>query len=81
MIKMPKKDAYNWIDENERRIVEISDAIWEFAEVGLQEFKSSKLQVEEMEKYGFKIDTGVAGMPTAFVATWGEDKPVIGYLG
>jgi aminobenzoyl-glutamate utilization protein B len=81
MIKMPKKDAYNWIDENERRIVEISDAIWEFAEVGLQEFKSSKLQVEEMEKYGFKIDMGVAGMPTAFVATWGEDKPVIGYLG
>ena len=81
LIEMPKKEAFNWIDENKERIIEISDAIWEYAEVGLQEFKSSKLQAEEMEKYGFKVDMGVAEMPTAFVATWGEGKPVIGYLG
>lgn len=76
-----KNNAINWIKENEKRITEISDKIWEYAEVGLQEIKSSKIQAEELEKHGFKIEMGVAGMPTAFVATWGEGKPVIGYLG
>jgi aminobenzoyl-glutamate utilization protein B len=76
-----KMEAYNWIEEHEPRIIEMSDKIWEFAEVGLQEFKSSKLQAEEMEKHGFQVEEGIAGMPTAFVATWGEGKPVIGYLG
>jgi aminobenzoyl-glutamate utilization protein B len=78
---MVKKDAYDWIDENESRIVDISDKIWEFAEVGLQEHKSAKLQAEVLEKEGFEIDMGVAGMPTAFVATWGSGRPVIGFLG
>ena len=59
---MLKEDAYNWIDDNESRIIEISDAIWELAEVGLQEHKSSKLQAEELEKHGFEIEMGVAGM-------------------
>jgi aminobenzoyl-glutamate utilization protein B len=76
-----KNTAFEWIDQNSKRIIEISDSIWGFAEVGLQEVKSSKLQAEELEKYGFDIDMGVAGMPTAFVASWGEGKPVIGYLG
>ena len=67
--EMSKKVAYNWIDENQKRIVEISDAIWEYAEVGLHEYKSAKLQADELEKHGFKIEMGVAGMPTAFVAT------------
>lgn len=78
---MQKKYAYNWIEQNKSRITEISDAIWEFAEVGLQEFKSSKLQSEEMERYGFKTEMGVAGMPTAFVSSWGSGRPIIGYLG
>jgi aminobenzoyl-glutamate utilization protein B len=81
MPEMSKKLAYDWIDNNQKRIVEISDAIWEYAEVGLHEYKSAKLQADEMEKHGFKIEMGIAGMPTAFVATWGEGKPVIGYLG
>ncbi|MFQ6054009.1 MAG: amidohydrolase [Candidatus Bathyarchaeia archaeon] len=78
---MQKKEAFDWIDENRQRIIEISEAIWRFAEVGLHEYKSSKLQAEELEKHGFRVEMGVAGMPTAFVATWGEGKPVIGYLG
>ncbi|MCS7364283.1 MAG: M20 family metallopeptidase [archaeon GB-1867-035] len=78
---MVKEVAIKWIEENRGRIVEISDRIWEFAELGLMEFKSSALLADELEKYGFKVERGVAGMPTAFVATWGEGKPVIGIMG
>jgi len=78
---MVKEVAIKWIEENKDRIVEISDRIWEFAELGLIEFKSSKLLADELEKHGFKVERGVAGMPTAFVATYGEGKPVIGIMG
>ncbi|RLG97919.1 amidohydrolase, partial [Candidatus Bathyarchaeota archaeon] len=44
-------------------------------------YKSSKLLADELEKHGFEVKRGVAGMPTAFVATWGEGKPVIGIMG
>lgn len=78
---MAKEHAIEWIEENKERIIRISDAIWEFAELGLKEFKSSKLLADELEKHGFRVERGVAGMPTAFVATWGSGKPVIGILG
>jgi len=70
---------------NKSKVVEqfgkISDAIWSYAELGLQEFKSSKLLAETLKKAGFKIEMDLAGMPTCFVATYGEGKPVIGILG
>ena len=66
---------------NEKRIVDISDRIWEFAEVGLQEFRSSRLLADELEGHGFRVERGVAGMPTAFVAVYGEGRPVIGVMG
>ncbi|WP_404455154.1 amidohydrolase [Virgibacillus necropolis] len=70
-----------WIDQNESTLIEASEQIWEYAELGLQEYKSSKLLADMLQKEGFSIEMGVAGMPTAFVATWGSDKPVIGILG
>jgi len=76
-----RNDAFSWIEGNRSRIIEISDRIWEFAEVGLQESKSSKLLADELEKHGFRVERGVAGMPTAFVATWGTGRPVIGVMG
>jgi len=78
---MSKEVAMSWIDENEKRIIEISDRIWEYAEVGLLEHRTSKLLADEIERHGFKVERGVAGMPTAFVATWGRGRPVIGVLG
>ena len=78
---MPKKTALDWIDKNQGRLVEIADAIWEYAEVGLQEFKSSALLADELQKAGFAVERGVAGMPTAFVATYGSGSPVLGILG
>jgi len=81
MSQTVKQKVLDWISENESRIIEVSDRIWEFAELGLKEFKSSSLLAEELRKAGFKIEMGVAGMPTAFVATYGSGEPVIGVMG
>ncbi|MDI6871406.1 MAG: amidohydrolase [Bacillota bacterium] len=59
----------------------ISDAIWSYAELGLQEYKSSALLADTLEAAGFQVERGLAGMPTCFVATYGSGKPVIGLLG
>ncbi len=76
-----KEYALNWIESNRDRIILLSDTVWEYAELGLKEFKSSKLLADELEKHGFKVEMGIAGMPTAFVATWGSGQPVIGVMG
>lgn len=78
---MVKESAFEWIEKNRERLIHISDTIWEYAELGLREYKSSKLLADELEKHGFKVERGVAGMPTTFVATWGSGKPVIGIMG
>lgn len=54
--------------------------IWGYAELGFQENKSASLLQEVLRNEGFKVETGVAGMPTAFVATYGSGGPVIGIL-
>jgi len=77
---MPKEVALDWLKRNEARVIAISDRIWELAEVGLQEYESSKLLAHELRKDGFRVDLGVAGMPTAFVASYGSGRPVIGIL-
>ena len=55
--------------------------IWDYAEVGFKETKSSVILQNTLKDNGFKVDAGVAGMPTAFVATYGTGKPIIGILG
>jgi aminobenzoyl-glutamate utilization protein B len=55
--------------------------IWQYAEVGYQEFKSSALLQNMLKDAGFTITAGVAGMPTAFIAEYGSGKPIIGILG
>jgi len=78
---MVKETAWGWIDQNQKRIIEVADTIWGYAELGLTEAKSSKLLQDELRRHGFKVEAGVAGMPTAFIATWGSGKPVIGIMG
>jgi aminobenzoyl-glutamate utilization protein B len=80
-MSVDKEYAFDWIENNKELIIEISDKIWDFAELGLIEFKSSALLADELEKHGFRVERGIAGMPTAFVATSGEGKPVIGIMG
>ena len=78
----PEKEyAASWIENNKERIIKISDEIWRFAELGLIEYKSSSLLIKELEKHGFKVECGVAGMPTAFIASYGDAKPIIAIMG
>lgn len=78
---MSKEIALTWIDKHQKRIIELSNKIWDLHELGLQEFKSSTLLIDELKKSGFDIQIGVADMPTAFVATYGSGKPLIGIMG
>jgi aminobenzoyl-glutamate utilization protein B len=78
-----KKSALDYLSDSlvVKKFGKISDAIWNFAELGMQEFKSSAILIKTLEDEGFRVEKGVAGMPTCFVATWGSGKPVIGILG
>jgi aminobenzoyl-glutamate utilization protein B len=76
-----KKTVIDWVERNKERIIEISDTVWGYAELGFVEFKSSKLLADELEAHGFSVERGVAGIPTAFVAKWGSGRPVIGVMG
>jgi aminobenzoyl-glutamate utilization protein B len=58
----------------------IAMQIWNYAELGYKEVESSKLHQKTLKDNGFSVESGVAGIPTAFVATFGEGKPVIGVL-
>jgi aminobenzoyl-glutamate utilization protein B len=60
---------------------EVSRKIWEFAEVGFKENQSAALLKSELRAAGFALTDNVAGMPTAFTATWGQGKPVIAIMG
>jgi aminobenzoyl-glutamate utilization protein B len=69
------------IDAKGAHYADIAKRIWGFAEVGYQEFKSSALLRGELSAAGFKVDSGVAQIPTAFTATYGSGKPVIAIVG
>jgi aminobenzoyl-glutamate utilization protein B len=76
-----KQRAVSSIDEHRAELIGLSDQIWSFAETALRETKSSRLLADYAERQGFKVRRGVAGMPTAFVATYGTGRPIIGILG
>ena len=69
------------IDKNKERFSEVALDIWEFAEMGYLETKSSELLASELQKEGFKITKNVANIPTAFIAEYGSGGPIIGILG
>src|SRR5947199_7023167 len=69
------------IDSRRDAYATVAKQIWGFAEVGFQEAKSSALLQQQLKAAGFQVTAGVAGMPTAFVATFGAGKPVIGIVG
>ena len=69
------------IDSSRARYADVARQIWGFAELGYQEQKSSALLQSELKGAGFEVKAGVAGMPTAFVATFGNGQPIIGLVG
>lgn len=76
-----KKAVIESVDDHEDKLIDISDDIWRLAETAFEEHKSSELLADYAEEQGFTVERGVAGMPTAFVATYGSGKPVISVLG
>ncbi|MFP3918333.1 M20 family metallopeptidase [Lysinibacillus telephonicus] len=69
------------IDNKRTLFTQLSDQIWEFAETRFEEFRSSDLLCEALEKEGFTIKKGIAGLETGFIASYGTGHPVIAILG
>ena len=72
-----KAEAAKKIDAKAKMVQEMVDQVYSFGELGMQEFETSKYLTGILEQNGFKVERGVAGMPTAWVARWGSGKPVI----
>jgi aminobenzoyl-glutamate utilization protein B len=76
-----KSKLFESINQREAATWDMSLKIWNLSEPGYQEFQSSKLLADTLEAAGFRVERGVADIPTAFTATFGEGKPVIAILG
>ena len=74
-------DLMKWMDARGEHYGELSRKVWEFGEVGYKEAKSAALLKEDLRAAGFRIEENIGGIPTAFSATWGSGRPVIGILG
>ena len=72
--------ALQAIENNRSELIQLSDTIWGFAETSLKEYRSAEASRDYLASKGFRIEENVAGVPTAFTATWGSGKPVIGFL-
>ena len=73
-----KSFAEDWLNNNSKEFEELSDYIWNNPELGLEEFGAFKAVTNILKKYGFSIESNVGEMPTAFIATYGNGRPVIG---
>ena len=80
-IPKDKKQLIASVENHKEELISISDQIWANAEIAFQETESSKLLADYAEANGFAVKRGVADIPTAFIATYGEGKPVISVLG
>src|SRR5262245_66478143 len=76
-----KEAAVAAVERQAADLTGLADQIWGFAETALKETRSSKVLADYAERQGFKVERGVAGMPTAFVASFGEGRPILGILG
>ncbi|MFN0087517.1 MAG: amidohydrolase [Blastocatellia bacterium] len=75
-----KREAVAEVDQQQKLTQEIVDSIFSFAELGFQEYETSRYVTGILEKNGFQVERGVTGMPTAWVASYGSGKPVIGFM-
>lgn len=76
-----EENSLKVLDENADVLINMAKDIWDNPQIGLQEMHASKLISDKLEKAGFRVKRGIGEMPTAFVASWGEGKPIVGVLG
>lgn len=77
----PVQDIVAAVEARREPYIAMADRIWGLAEMRYQEFQSAEIHAAALEAEGFRVQRGVAGMPTAFVAEAGQGGPVIGFLG
>jgi aminobenzoyl-glutamate utilization protein B len=75
-----KQAGFALVDANAAKMAKVNDAIYSYSEIGFQEVKTIALVTAELKKAGFTVTTGVADMPTAYIATYGKGGPVIGLM-
>lgn len=75
-----KQEAYRFIDDRADLLGRIGDAIFSYSELGFQEVNTVRLIAKTLDEAGFDVQVGVAGMPTAYMATYGSGRPVIGLM-
>ena len=76
-----KKAIIASVEAHQDALIAISDSIWALAETAFEEHESARILADYAEAQGLKVERGVAGIPTAFVATYGSGSPVISVLG
>ena len=76
-----KKAAIQTIDDHAALFSDASRQIWEYAELSLKEYKSAELYCKVLAKLGFEVETGICGIPTAFLGKYGQGRPYIAVLG
>ncbi|RMF31534.1 MAG: amidohydrolase [Bacteroidetes bacterium] len=69
------------VERHSAELIELSDKIWAYAETAFEEHQSAKALADYAEAQGFRVERGVADLPTAFVASYGSGRPIIGILG
>ena len=79
--QMSGEEILSFLDNRADHYTEIADRIWELAELGYMETESAAMLAGELEDHGLTVERGVAGIPTAFVASYGSGSPVIGVMG
>ena len=72
-----KQQILKEVDGNAKLVQVMIDTLYSFGELGFQEFETSKYLTDLLEKNGFKVERGISGIPTAYMATWGSGEPVI----
>ena len=78
---MDKSFLYTSVDDHMALLTELSDKIWEYAELSMEEYKSTAAYLEVLRAQGFDVRENLCGIPTAFSGSYGSGKPVIGILG
>jgi len=76
-----KDDVISAIEQRKQDLIQLSDQIWAFSETALKETRSAKALADYAEREGFQVERGVAGLPTAFTASFGTGGPLIGIVG
>ena len=78
---MDKREVYGIIDAAGEELAALSDTIWGYAELAFRETRSAGALADALEREGFQVERGIAGIETAFLGRYGSGRPVIGILG